>query len=914
MIKDNTKRINYVMAKSLAGCFFAIIALLVTKYAGIFEFEKTLVWSIAIAGTATTLFPIILYKINVPDEFLKYYMMISVSLFIGLLGTYNGIGIYITFVLVPVASCLYFDRFFTKFCSGFSYVIMVISVYMNSAGKLEITYKKWSHIHTFQLYIIGFTIEYLIIALFVTQIMRRAVKLINEQHEAYLKAKSQDYRYELLIEGTEDVIFEYFVDTKEYKANRSVYSPKGSAAKSIDKDNISDDEAYIKIQSLINDLINKSADDSVRDLEVDLSYELNGIFIPLWYNFECFLVKDGERLVSVIGKLHDITKIKLAQERRNKERVSDMYIDSIGDKRNSIYNLVMSEETRVTEKDIEMIAEGHRFVAQIMEACKYSTNLRESLSLTIESVAKFFKLDRMAVLEIDITDGTTVLSYQWSDKAEDMLVNFMPHLSKEDIDIISDIYNKYGYIEVNPDKNIFTFKDDVDEKYKNIVTDVMLGTQLWIPTMSDAKYTGAFIFDKYDTTPFTIGEKFLLSEVVNNLSAIIDKINAEEANVAKSNFLSTMSHEIRTPMNAIVGLTEVALREDMSEDVRKCLKTVQSSSFGLLALINDILDYSKAEAGKFDIVPENYQVLSMVNDANEIIKARNNGKLNLALHIDENMPSVLNGDQVRIKQVMINFCTNAIKYSDKGTVDISLSFEKTGDKKGNLLFSVKDEGIGIKKEDLPKLFKSYGQVDQQVNHHKEGTGLGLAISKQLIDLMEGRVNVESEYGKGSTFSFLVPQTIVNETKAGRLEEFAREDEEEEIKIFTAPEAKILIVDDTKINLMVAKALFKPLNMQIETASDGFEALSKIESNIYDLILMDHFMPGMDGVETTNRIRQMEGNPNQNVPIIALTADAMSGVKEELLSKGMNDFLAKPIIIKLAVPILKKWLPKDKIKE
>lgn len=257
-------------------------------------------------------------------------------------------------------------------------------------------------------------------------------------------------------------------------------------------------------------------------------------------------------------------------------------------------------------------------------------------------------------------------------------------------------------------------------------------------------------------------------------------------------------------------------------------------------MINDILDFSKVEAGKIDIVPEKYQVLSLVNDMYEIIKARNNGKLELILNVDEEMPSVLYGDVVRLKQVMINFCTNAIKYTDQGSVTVSISMEHQ-EEKSVLLFSVKDTGIGIKQEDIAKLFKNYGQVDQTVNHHKEGTGLGLAISKQLIDLMDGKVSVESEYGKGSTFSFKVPQK-------------------------------------------------------------------------YDLIFMDYFMPGIDGAETTRQVRADEENLNKEVPIIALTADAMSGVREKLLEQGMNDFLSKPIEIKHAYQALYEWLPKDKIRE
>ena len=367
-------------------------------------------------------------------------------------------------------------------------------------------------------------------------------------------------------------------------------------------------------------------------------------------------------------------------------------------------------------------------------------------------------------------------------------------------------------------------------------------------------------------------------------------------------------------MNAIVGMTEVALREEMTPGMRKCLKTVQSSAFGLLTLINDILDYSKIEAGKLEIVPEKFYTLSLVNDMYEIIKARNNGKLALHLHMPDNLPTALYGDIVRIKQVMINFCTNAVKYTDTGSVDIFLEAERIDDNHCKLIFSVKDTGIGIRKEDFSKLFKQYGQVDTTVNHHKEGTGLGLMISRQLIENMNGMVSVESEYGKGSTFGFTIPLIVKDWSPAGTLENYHydEEDDEDESALFTAPEAKILIVDDTPLNLMVAEALLSPIGMTIETAESGFETLDKLSATTYDLILMDHFMPGMDGAETVQKIRALDGNPNQNIPIIALTADAMSGVKEALLASGMNDFMSKPILIDVAYQVLQRWLPVDKI--
>lgn len=917
MLQNNTRKINKMMAVTLAFCSLSMIALLVLNFLHIYQFEKNIILIISIIGFCTTLSPIILFKCKVSDEFLKYYMLFWMSILIGALGCFNGIGIYITFVLVPVASCLYFDRRFTMICSAFSYAMMCVAVYINTAGKMEITYWGWSHLETFEAYILGFTIEYIVVFLFLNQILKHANEIMATQHESLLRLQAQDYRYELLMKGTDDIIFEFLFDEKKYSANRSMYAKKGETnVPLVIHDHYELITKYPHLNKMLEYLIENKDKEEFESFEMDFSYLKDETMIPLWFSCECFIVKDQNKPVSIIGKMRDITQAKLSQERLQRQRVSDMYRDTMSKKKkNSTYDFIMDGNPVFTEEDFAYLTEGNQFLAKIMDTLQYDSDPDETMQDILEKICDFFHLDRIGIMESDISGGTQTLIYQWNSNPENAMDNVIQHFEREEIAIRLSLYDKFGYIEINPEYKIFTC-GDAFWNYKNQnAIDAMLGTQLWLPTLSDGKYNGAVFFDKYDTTPYTTVEKLLLAEVVNTLAAYVKKISAESANKAKSVFLSTMSHEIRTPMNAIVGMTEVALREDMSDDVRKCLKTVQSSSFGLLALINDILDFSKIEAGKIEIITEKYHILSMVNDVYEIIKARNNNKLAINLNISDNFPSILKGDIVRLKQVIINFCTNSIKYTDKGSVSLYFDYEKKEDDTCLFHFSVKDTGIGIKEDDLNKLFKSYVQVDTRVNHHKEGTGLGLAISKQLIDLMDGSVSVESEYGKGSVFSFTVPQEVLDWTPAGKLEDFQYEDFEEKennSNSFTAPEAKVLIVDDTEINLMVAKALLAPLNMQIETAGDGYEALKKIEENSYDLIFMDHFMPGLDGVQVTKKIRSMENNPNATIPIIALTADAMSGVKEELLKEGMDDFLSKPIVLQQAHQLLHRWLPKEKI--
>lgn len=387
-----------------------------------------------------------------------------------------------------------------------------------------------------------------------------------------------------------------------------------------------------------------------------------------------------------------------------------------------------------------------------------------------------------------------------------------------------------------------------------------------------------------------------------------ERYSAEEANKMKTNFLSNMSHEIRTPMNAIIGMADVALRKEMDDDLRKNISVIKSSSTGLLEIINDILDLSKIEAGKLKIIEEPYSVKTLTEDMIAIVDARNvDKKIPIYYHIGDNMPSNLIGDAVRIKQVMFNYASNAIKYTNSGRIDISVDCQKADDDYVYLTYSVKDTGQGIKQEDIGKLFTMYSQLNVTANHGKEGTGIGLAISKYFIDHMNGTVHVESSYGKGSTFSFTIPQKIAAEQP----ESIA---EKEMPNSFITRNARILLVDDNEINREVVVAILEPLKIEIHQAKDGLEAVNMAKETPYDLILMDSHMPVMNGEEATGCIRRMNGEVNQNTPIIALTADAIVGVKERLVSSGMNDYLVKPIDVKLLYSIIRKYLPEDKIVE
>ena len=507
-------------------------------------------------------------------------------------------------------------------------------------------------------------------------------------------------------------------------------------------------------------------------------------------------------------------------------------------------------------------------------------------------------------------------------------------------------------------------------------------------------------------------------------------IEIEKAANMKSDFLANTSHELRTPMNAIIGMAEMALREEMSPAAKNYINQIKTAGKSLLTIINDILDFSKIESGKMDIVTANYEPASMINDIATIISTRiDRDDVELVLDVNPDLPKVPFGDIVRIKQVITNLANNATKFTRVGQICLKYDFEQVSEDTINLLFSVSDTGIGIKSEDIGKLFKSFQQVDSKRNRNIEGTGLGLAISKQLIALMNGDISVESVYGEGSTFSFTIPQKVIDADASIALTEnppchavgfldntyaqiqlkrdmhkldidytdlkdenvlsyltenvdslkdiylfvpydsfnkelqdfvdkhpelntivaapydtsvdynptnvmvvhkplsvmslagiynhevFSQYDSpsSDEYYDFTAETARILIVDDNSINLTVAQGLLEPLNMEIDTALSGNAAISKINETMYDLILMDHMMPELDGIETTHIIRRFHSEYD-NVPIIALTANVIGDVKNMFIKEGMNDFIAKPIEVRMLINTIRKWLPPEKIRK
>jgi signal transduction histidine kinase/DNA-binding response OmpR family regulator len=393
---------------------------------------------------------------------------------------------------------------------------------------------------------------------------------------------------------------------------------------------------------------------------------------------------------------------------------------------------------------------------------------------------------------------------------------------------------------------------------------------------------------------------------------------ANLANEAKSNFLSTMSHDIRTPMNAILGLNEMILRDSRDEGIRMYSESIRTAGSTLLGIINDILDFSKIEAGKMELINVDYSFASLLNDLVNMVQKKAEDKgLSFNLNIDKNIPMVLNGDEIRIKQVIINILSNAVKYTKQGGVTFSINSEKLQDKANyvKLRVSVADTGIGIKPEDLDKLFVAFERIEEKKNRNIEGTGLGMTIVHRFLDMMGSHLEVQSEYGKGSVFSFELEQKVVKWEPIGDFEEAFRRSTSERINYhakFTAPQARVLVVDDTPVNLTVFASLLKRTELQIDKAESGDECLALFAKRKYDVIFLDHMMPDKDGIETLVEMKAITDTPNVGTPVICLTANAISGMREIYTNAGFDDYLTKPIDAERLEMMLLQYLPKDKV--
>ena len=395
---------------------------------------------------------------------------------------------------------------------------------------------------------------------------------------------------------------------------------------------------------------------------------------------------------------------------------------------------------------------------------------------------------------------------------------------------------------------------------------------------------------------------------------------ANQANEAKSLFLSTMSHDIRTPMNAIIGMNEMILRDSREDDTRMYAENIRTAGNTLLGIINDILDFSKIEAGKMEIIDVDYNIASLLNDLVNMVQRKAEEKgLTFELDVDSQIPSVLHGDELRIKQVITNILSNAVKYTKEGGIVFAVSASKCRKEEDSVILhvSIRDTGIGIKPEDLDKLFVAFERIEEKKNRNIEGTGLGMAIAQNFLSLMGSKIQVESQYGKGSVFSFDLKQKVADWEPLGAFDaaykRYLSERKQYTAK-FTAPKARILVVDDTQMNLKVFVSLLGKTKIQIDTAESGDAGIELFHKKTYDLIFLDHMMPNKDGIETLQEMKACVDTPNRKTPVICLTANAVSGMREMYIEAGFDDYLTKPIDTERLEAMLLRYLPTDLVEK
>ncbi len=427
----------------------------------------------------------------------------------------------------------------------------------------------------------------------------------------------------------------------------------------------------------------------------------------------------------------------------------------------------------------------------------------------------------------------------------------------------------------------------------------------------DDRYYESHISKLLDVDGDVRGYTILFTDVTDTVEHIkninLMRKKAEEANQSKSQFLANMSHEIRTPMNAIVGLSELIIEESRGRKMYNDACDIKSAALNLLSIINDILDLSKVEAGKMELIDDDYHVQILVQDTLNMVKMAASQKgLKMKVELDENMPYMLNGDEGRIRQVLINLINNAIKFTRQGSVTLGVFGDYIDDDTYEMHFTVQDTGIGIKPEDIEHIYESFQQLDMNINRKEEGTGLGLAITKNLVQLMGGDIQVESVYGEGTTFKVNIKQKVVTKDTI-KDNQITREDlKYTDMRMFECPNYNILVVDDNIINRKVVIKMMMDYKFNISEADSGLKAIELAKENKYDMILMDHMMPEMDGVEATRTIRS-ECKLNEGAVVIALTANAIEGARDMYLGNGFHDFLAKPFERIQLHDMLSKWI-------
>ncbi len=1030
---ENDVRMNRITAGIMPWLLVAVPLVAALRYLNIFimPIHHLVIFSAVVASVAIS--TAIVSRVSDNTAFNKYFNVCALSLGVFAAALMPHVGIWMTFMLSTILTLFYIDPVLTLFSAGMNYVLMLIAMWVRVDSWVEnrdlMGIVGRDQISIYIGYILGLTIEFVILVPIIYYIAKTEEEHIIREDSLMEEVRSDEERYTLAFENSNDIIIDYNYTTDELvtfgsfdghdnikvggkKVIKDFTATSLNSGKKIYPSDVekirffmdgkltgpiefryhkNEDEEYrwfsVEGQTVYNEVTGEPERGvgRIKDITAEKREEqilLERVERDRVTNFiqwdvglrllsqktsdegpgntasVCYIhFNNFKEIAEIQGRVFlDAVIERMAEGVRNlttdedlKIRISDpsfvVYFNNPTDEVMEIFDSRLKEGldslnlNKGTGLGLEYTITYFHGLADLMEAMpmeeKFQINdvgdskdniyfgeiipfvfnvlqrskeLQSAVDLTLERISSQFDIDYIHIMERDST--TTLECFSCIGEFDRMSRLGCPFLGrkfnvdKDDFDEVRNLLGKEDIIRID-DHFFEVLKGDTGDFLNAFGTS---GIICFI--RSEDMIRGCIFYEKADRNyewPQELVEA--LSEITSIIASFILKNMADQASAAKSNFLSSMSHEIRTPMNAIAGFSELILSEkNISEKTRSYAGNIRSSANNLIGIINQILDFSKIESGKFEIIEDKYAVSSLLNDITSIIGIQVSEKpIEFRVIMGKHIPEGLYGDVMRIRQIFINILNNSVKYTDRGEIELSVDWRPKNEESGEMHVSIRDTGIGIKEEDMPKLFESFMQIDTRRNRGITGTGLGLAVCKNLLNLMGGTIDVTSVYGEGSTFTFSIPQRVIDNTDCSYVFGELKTRNDEFALPFACPNARILVVDDNRVNLEVAKGLISQYGATVDIASSGSESLARLEEGEpYDVIFMDHMMPGMDGIETTVKIRE-----KYDLPVIALTANAIKGVEEEFLNAGMNDYLTKPIDLKRLMEVMEKWIPEDK---
>ena len=980
------ERTNERMSSSLLLAVFAIPVVIILNAVGVFRLSLLGVLEFTIVSLFGLVSPRIMHKKGLPSEFVKYYIITTISIVVAIMATQPHIGIYITYVLGIVISLFYADVILTVYSSILTYCLMMAALYFREYNAI-LENPTDTVLHAWLAYGMGLTIEFAIIGTLFFALSKYNRKHTMREWHVMNELRHENERYNLALDNASDVLFEYDVIKEEFKYYGSLMPDEVNpihTAKVIKKFPDVLRKGEFVYEDDIEKIISYFDIDCAGKLDVRLCINEEDTF---WVEIEGTVFYDGDKQSRVIGKIRDINVAKIEEENRivDGEGVDEItgfyerttgiriirrfktdimqgyhcfvYADFVSGKiirarAGSIFNdtIVMRLagifESELRSTDVAVRFSTDEFILYFQD--RTPTMIEQTLERIKTQIAAIYVGEGIVeFLEVDFKVYDTIQELE-NDALNTDLIKDIEVREEYTDDVVFHAFNILEHA-VNIDDAINELLERIGKRYSLDYVRILLESPVaglqycmneWLnpDALEEPMYGEALSVQRMKKEPqlFVCDNKELgvdnmyivfhgsgldgdfresicgkLREVAHIMSNGIMRFKFENASNSKTDFLSTMSHEIRTPMNSIAGFAELMLQENASGVMGEYANTILTSTHDLLHLINDILDISKMEAGKFDIVLVQYRLHEIIDEITSLMGIQLSKKP-VSFETDiKDVPDGLIGDNVRIRQILVNLLTNAAKYTRVGNIVLSINYKQREDG-GLLQISVKDTGIGIKEDEIEYVFDAYERADFKKNQETQGTGLGLNITKNLVELMGGEIGVKSEYGRGTEFFVEIPQSVFDDKSYDYSTKVGNTKKQAFVIPFTTVDTKALVVDDNMVNLKVAAGLISKYQIDVTTVKSGEEAIKTLkEDNNYDIVFMDHLMPGMDGIACTKIIRNSEDSKIKNIPIVALTANAKVGVEEEFAKAGMNGYLSKPINLRELCAVLESFLDTEK---